>query len=132
MEEETDALEKPKLKAEKKPRSELQIAAFEAAKLKRQVNSKIRNEQIAVIKDKARKMELVSDSIVKEEPITKEEPIVIKPKEKKKRQKIVYESESSSSEEEIVVVKKKKSKLVNDLVVPYSAPVVLQSVIKFI
>ena len=131
-EEDSESLEKPK--AVKKPRTEAQLAAFEVSKLKRVANSKLKHEQIAVIREKARKMELLSESlapVIKEEPtVVKEEPIVVKPK--KKKQKIVYESDSSSSEEEIIVVKKKKSKSVKDLVVPYTAPVVLQPVIRFI
>ena len=129
MTEEDEALEKPK--TVKKPRSEAQIAAFDVAKLKRQANSKIRNEQIALIKDKARKMELLSESLAPE-PVTKQEPVaaVVAPVPKKKRTKIVYESDSSSEEEEVVVVRKKKSKLA--LVETRAVPVVLQPMIRFI
>lgn len=113
MEEEhlDETIQKPK-----KPRSEKQLLAFEKAREKRVENAKIKKEKINEIKEKAKKMQLIDDKPIPEQPEQQPEQQpepekqVIKKQKKKPKTTIIYESDSSDTDEELVIVKKKKEK----------------------
>lgn len=106
-----DSIEKPK---KSKPRSDLQVAAFEKARAKRVENAKIKKEKINEIKEKAKNMQLI-DEVKPEEkkpdkPIIESQKPVIKKHKKKPKTTIIYQDESSDTDEELVIVKSRKEK----------------------
>lgn len=121
-------VEKPKKKASAK-----QLESLEKGRKVRVEQAKIRNQEIARIKNEtAGKKKRIVAPKPEPEPVksdTESEASIIivkKSKPKKKPTKIIYESESESSDEEPVVIKKKpKSK-------PVLVPVSVGPKIKFV
>ena len=100
-----NTIEKPK-----KPRSELQLLAFEKARAKRVENAKIKKEKIDEIKEKAKNMQLINEKGNPSQPIPDDKPVEIKKNKKKPKKTIIYQDDSSDTDEELVIVKSRKEK----------------------
>ena len=109
-----EGLEKPKTKKERSP---AQIESFKLAQEKRQLQSKMKKEQIENVKKEIKNKtmeELKQNEPIINKPIIKQIETKIK---KTPKQKIVYynsESESESEEEEILYIKKPKKKIIKE------------------
>lgn len=108
-----EGLEKPKTKKERSP---AQIESFKLAQEKRQLQSKMKKEQIENVKKEIKNKTM--EELKQNEPIIQKPIKTIETKIKKApKQKIVYynsESESESEEEEIVYIKKPKKKIIQE------------------
>jgi hypothetical protein len=108
-----EGLEKPKTKKERSP---AQIESFKLAQEKRQLQSKMKKEQIENVKKEIKNKTM--EELKQNEPIIQKPIKTIETKIKKApKQKIVYynsESESESEEEEIVYIKKPKKKIIKE------------------
>ena len=108
-----EGLEKPKTKKERSP---AQIESFKLAQEKRQLQSKMKKEQIENVKKEIKNKtmeELKQNEHIIQKPIKTIETKI----KKAPKQKIVYynsESESESEEEEIVYIKKPKKKIIKE------------------
>ena len=108
-----EGLEKPKTKKERSP---AQIESFKLAQEKRQLQSKMKKEQIENVKKEIKNKTM--EELKQNEPIIQKPIKTIETKIKKApKQKIVYynsESESESEEEEILYIKKPKKKIIQE------------------
>ena len=108
-----EGLEKPKTKKERSP---AQIESFKLAQEKRQLQSKMKKEQIENVKKEIKNKTM--EELKQNEPIIQKPIKTIETKIKKApKQKIVYynsESESESEEDEIVYIKKPKKKIIKE------------------
>ena len=108
-----EGLEKPKTKKERSP---AQIESFKLAQEKRQLQSKMKKEQIENVKKEIKNKtmeELKQNEHIIQKPIKTIETKI----KKAPKQKIVYynsESESESEEEEILYIKKPKKKIIQE------------------